>query len=46
MALPALPATLRERRRLRRSAAMPIEAVVPPLPWRGPGAGGHPSSSY
>jgi hypothetical protein len=46
MALPALPATLRERRRLRRTAAMPIEAVVPALPWRGPAAGGHRDSSY
>ena len=46
MALPALPATLRERRRLRRTAALPIEAVVPALPWRGPRAGGHPQSSY
>jgi hypothetical protein len=46
MAVPALPATLRERRRLRRSAAMPIEAVVPALAWRGPAAGGHPSGSY
>lgn len=46
MALPALPAMLRGRRALRRSAAMPIEAVVPALPWRGPSAGGHPSGSY
>jgi hypothetical protein len=46
MALPLLPAMLRERRRLRAAAAMPIEAVVPPLPWHGPQAGGHPSSSY
>jgi GT2 family glycosyltransferase len=46
MALPALPATLRERRRLRRTAALPIEAVVPALPWRGPTAAGHPSASY
>jgi GT2 family glycosyltransferase len=46
IALPAVPATLRERRALRRTAAMPIEAVVPPLPWRGPSAGGHPSASY
>ena len=46
MALPALPATLRERRRLRRSAALPVEAVVPAVPWRGPRAGGHPDSSY
>jgi GT2 family glycosyltransferase len=46
MAAPVLPAMLRERRRLRASAAMPIEAVVPPIPWRGPEAGGHPSASY
>ena len=46
MAVPGLPAMLGERRRLRREAAMPIEAVVPPLPWRGPAAGGHPGSSY
>jgi GT2 family glycosyltransferase len=46
MALPALPATLRERRRLRRTAAVPIAAVVPDRPWRGPRAGGHPESPY
>ncbi|HEX2084681.1 MAG TPA: glycosyltransferase family 2 protein [Solirubrobacteraceae bacterium] len=46
MALPALPAMLRERRRLRRSAALPIDAVVPDVPWRGPAAGGHPESSH
>ncbi|HEX8086129.1 MAG TPA: glycosyltransferase family 2 protein [Solirubrobacteraceae bacterium] len=46
MALPALPAMLRERRRLRRTAAMPIAAVVPDRPWRGPRAGGHPESDY
>ena len=46
MALPALPAMLRERRRLRRTAAMPIAAVVPDLPWKGPRAGGHPESDY
>jgi GT2 family glycosyltransferase len=44
MALPVLPAMLRERRRLRREARVPIAAVVPDLPWRGPGAGGHPES--
>jgi GT2 family glycosyltransferase len=42
MALPALPAMLRERRRLRRSALVPVEAVVPDVPWRGAAAGGHP----
>lgn len=46
MALPALPGMLRERRRLRRSAVVPVEEAVPPLPWRGPRAGGHPSGSY
>ena len=34
-AAPALPATLKERRRLRRSAVMPIGAVVPKGPLRG-----------
>jgi GT2 family glycosyltransferase len=43
-ALPLLPAMLRERRALRRAAAIPIETVVPALPWRGPQAGGHPRS--
>ena len=46
MALPLLPAMLRERRALRRSATLPIAAVVPDLPWRGPAAGGHPQSPY
>ena len=40
-ALPLLPAMLRERRALRRSARVPIEVVVPARPWRGPAAGGH-----
>jgi GT2 family glycosyltransferase len=43
MALPLLPAFLRERRRLRATAARPVEEVVPPRPIRGPRAGGHPS---
>jgi GT2 family glycosyltransferase len=43
MALPLLPAFLRERRPLRVAATVPIEAVVPPRPLRGPRAGGHPS---
>jgi GT2 family glycosyltransferase len=34
-ALPALPATLGERRRLAREAVMPIDAVVPQGPLRG-----------
>ena len=43
MALPLLPAFLRERRALRRGAAVPVEEAVPPRPIRGPRAGGHPS---
>ena len=43
MALPLLPAFLRERRALRAGAALAIEEVVPPRPVRGRGAGGHPS---
>ena len=43
-ALPLLPAVLRERRALRRSAVVAIDAAVPARPWRGPAAGGHPES--
>jgi hypothetical protein len=43
-ALPLLPAMLRERRSLRRSAAVPVDVVVPARPIRGPRAGGHPRS--
>jgi GT2 family glycosyltransferase len=43
-ALPLLPAMLRERRALRRSAVVPIPEAVPARPWRGPAAGGHPES--
>lgn len=43
-AIPVVPAMLRERRVLRRTARMPIADVVPSLPWRGPRAGGHPQS--
>ncbi len=43
-ALPALPGVLDERRRLRRTSTMPIEAVVPARPVRGPRAGGHAGS--
>ena len=43
MALPLLPAFLRERRALRAGAVVPIEQAVPPRPIRGPRAGGHPS---
>jgi len=39
--LPALPGALRERRRLRRTATIPIEEVVPARPVRGARAGGH-----
>lgn len=42
-ALPMLPAALAARSRLRREARVPIEQVVPPLPIRGPRAGGHPA---
>jgi GT2 family glycosyltransferase len=45
-ALPVLPAMARERRRLRRAAAVPIERVVPPRPIRGPRAGGHPRACW
>jgi GT2 family glycosyltransferase len=38
-----VPPALRERRRLRAGARVPIEAVVPRRPIRGPGAGGHPA---
>jgi len=44
-ALPALPGTLLERRRLLRTARLPMEAVVPARPVRGPGAGGHARAS-
>jgi GT2 family glycosyltransferase len=43
MALPLLPAFLRERRGLRAGAAVRVEGAVPPRPIRGPRAGGHPS---
>jgi hypothetical protein len=43
MALPLLPAFVRERRSLRRGAVVPVEEAVPPRPIRGPRAGGHPS---
>lgn len=43
-ALPLLPAMLRERRTLLRAAAVPIEVAVPPRPWHGPAAGGHPEA--
>jgi GT2 family glycosyltransferase/glycosyltransferase involved in cell wall biosynthesis len=40
-ALPLVPRMLRERRRLRRKAVMPVEAAVPPHSLRDPRAGGH-----
>lgn len=40
-AIPALRGMLRDRRRLLRTARVPIEAVVPARPVRGPRAGGH-----
>jgi GT2 family glycosyltransferase len=42
-ALPLLPSMLRDRRRLRRTARVPIESVVPARPIRGPRAAGHPA---
>ncbi|MDX6697500.1 MAG: hypothetical protein QOE65_897 [Solirubrobacteraceae bacterium] len=41
-ALPALPAMLRERRRLRDRAVIPVEEAIPARPWRGPAAADHP----
>ena len=41
MALPLLPAFLRERRALRAAAVVAIEDAVPARPIRGPRAGGH-----
>jgi GT2 family glycosyltransferase len=43
-AVPLLPAMLRERLRLRRSARVPIDDAVPARPIRGPRALGHPRS--
>ena len=43
MALPLLPAFLRERRALRASAVVTVDDAVPARPIRGPRAGGHPS---
>jgi GT2 family glycosyltransferase len=44
-AVPLLPTMLRERRRERRAARVPIETAVPARPIRGPAAGGHPRSA-
>jgi GT2 family glycosyltransferase len=44
-AAPLLPAMLRERSPLRRSARVPIEEAVPARPIRGPRALGHPRSA-
>jgi GT2 family glycosyltransferase len=46
MALPALPAFLRERRALRAGAVVGIEDAVGARPWRGPRAGGHPRAGF
>jgi hypothetical protein len=43
MALPLLPAMLRERRSLRERSVVAIDEAVPARPIRGPRAGGHPS---
>jgi hypothetical protein len=43
MALPLLPAMIRERRSLRARAVAAIDEVVPARPIRGPRAGGHPA---
>jgi hypothetical protein len=41
--LAMIPAVMRERRRLRAGARVPIEIVIPSRPIRGPQAGGHPA---
>ena len=43
MAVPLLPAFLRERRAQRAAAVVPVDAAIPARPIRGPRAGGHPS---
>jgi GT2 family glycosyltransferase len=43
MALPLLPAMLRERRSLRKRSVVAIDELVPARPIRGPRAGGHPA---
>jgi GT2 family glycosyltransferase len=45
-ALPLLPAMWRERRALRARAVVGVAEAVPPLPWRGSGAGGHPGTAW
>lgn len=42
-AVPMLPESLRERRRLLGHAAVPLDVVIPRRPIRGPSAGGHPA---
>jgi hypothetical protein len=42
-AVPLLRGALRARHTVRRSAVVPIEAAIPPRPWRGPAAEGHPA---
>jgi GT2 family glycosyltransferase len=43
-AVPRLPRMLRARRALHRAAVIPVSEAVPPRPWRGRRAGGHPES--
>jgi GT2 family glycosyltransferase len=45
-ALPMLRGALRERRALRAGARMSMAEAVPPRPWRGSQAGGHPESGF
>jgi GT2 family glycosyltransferase len=45
-ALPMLPTMLRERRKLKESAIIPIRQVVPRRPIRGSHAGGHPRAPH
>lgn len=45
-AAPLLAAALRERRSLRAHARVPVAEAVPPRPWRGRRAGGHPEAGF
>ncbi len=42
-ALPLVPGALRARRRLLAGARVPVEIAIPPRPFRGPRAEGHPA---
>lgn len=42
-ALPLLPGSMRRRHALRATARVPVQVAVPPRPFRGPRAGGHPA---